>query len=192
MYVFGLGEETGVPGGNARGTGRTCKLHTHTHTAEAGIKPPTLEWQLKDCHTRDLSSRPDPDNTMERQDRRAHGFGVAGRRPLCRSLRRCFESAHLLRFVAELSRFLSDVLDNLPALAEASPLQSGPDVPDPDDVPDLADELEPDALNLAGRPSPSPPPSSPSSTSSFSPFSPSCSYSPTSPTAHLADISAEE
>ncbi|KAK3570721.1 hypothetical protein QTP86_025265 [Hemibagrus guttatus] len=88
---------------------------------------------------------------MERQDRRAHGFGVAGRRPLCRSLRRCFESAHLLRFVAELSRFLSDVLDNLPALAEASPLQSGPDVPDPDDVPDLADELEPDALNLTGH-----------------------------------------
>ncbi|KAK3522652.1 hypothetical protein QTP86_029122, partial [Hemibagrus guttatus] len=84
-------------------------------------------------------------------------------------------------FVAELSRFLSDVSDNLPALAEASPLQSGPDdapdpdavpdmpdpedVPNPDDEPDLADEPEPDALNLAGRPSPSPPPSSsPSST----------------------------
>ncbi|KAK3526235.1 hypothetical protein QTP70_018513, partial [Hemibagrus guttatus] len=105
--------------------------------------------------------------TMERRDRRAHGFGIAGRRPLRRSLRRCFESARLLRFVAELSRFLSDVLDNLPALAEASPLQSGPDdvpdpdavpdMPDPDDVsnpddePDLADEPEPDALNLAGR-----------------------------------------
>ncbi|KAK3511888.1 hypothetical protein QTP70_027487, partial [Hemibagrus guttatus] len=29
MPVFGLGEETGVPGGNPRGTGRTCKLHTH-------------------------------------------------------------------------------------------------------------------------------------------------------------------
>ncbi|KAK3548657.1 hypothetical protein QTP70_016406 [Hemibagrus guttatus] len=29
MHVFGLGEETGVPGGNPRGTGRTCKLHTH-------------------------------------------------------------------------------------------------------------------------------------------------------------------
>ncbi|KAK3518249.1 hypothetical protein QTP70_034616 [Hemibagrus guttatus] len=67
---------------------------------------------------------------------------------------------NLLPFVAELSRFLSDVLDNLPALAEASPLRSGPndmpdmpgdvpdmpdpdDVPDPDDEPDLADELEP-------------------------------------------------
>ncbi|KAK3559654.1 hypothetical protein QTP86_013610 [Hemibagrus guttatus] len=41
MHVFGLGEETGVPGGNPRGTGKTCKLHTHT--AEAGIEPPTLE-----------------------------------------------------------------------------------------------------------------------------------------------------
>ncbi|KAK3543419.1 hypothetical protein QTP70_020441, partial [Hemibagrus guttatus] len=41
MHVFGLGEETGAPRGNPRGTGRTCKLHTHM--AEAGIKPPTLE-----------------------------------------------------------------------------------------------------------------------------------------------------
>ncbi|KAK3510041.1 hypothetical protein QTP70_026697 [Hemibagrus guttatus] len=41
MHVFGLGEETGVPGGNPRGTGRTCKLHAHM--AEAGIEPPTLE-----------------------------------------------------------------------------------------------------------------------------------------------------
>ncbi|KAK3520115.1 hypothetical protein QTP70_014284 [Hemibagrus guttatus] len=29
MHVFGLGEETGVPRGNSRGMGRTCKLHTH-------------------------------------------------------------------------------------------------------------------------------------------------------------------
>ncbi|KAK3510551.1 hypothetical protein QTP70_010009 [Hemibagrus guttatus] len=29
MHVFGPGEETGVLGGNPRGTGRTCKLHTH-------------------------------------------------------------------------------------------------------------------------------------------------------------------
>ncbi|KAK3536097.1 hypothetical protein QTP70_028684, partial [Hemibagrus guttatus] len=29
MHVFGLGEETGAPGGNPQGTGRTCKLHTH-------------------------------------------------------------------------------------------------------------------------------------------------------------------
>ncbi|KAK3560090.1 hypothetical protein QTP86_033834 [Hemibagrus guttatus] len=43
MHVFGLGEETGVPRGNPRGTGRTCKLHTHM--AEAGIEPPTLELQ---------------------------------------------------------------------------------------------------------------------------------------------------
>ncbi|KAK3519313.1 hypothetical protein QTP70_024511, partial [Hemibagrus guttatus] len=28
-HVFGLGEETGVPGGNPRGTGRTCKFLTH-------------------------------------------------------------------------------------------------------------------------------------------------------------------
>ncbi|KAK3557571.1 hypothetical protein QTP70_030499 [Hemibagrus guttatus] len=41
MHVFGLGEETGAPGGNPQGTGRTCKLHTHM--AEAGIEPPTLE-----------------------------------------------------------------------------------------------------------------------------------------------------
>ncbi|KAK3548593.1 hypothetical protein QTP70_015103 [Hemibagrus guttatus] len=41
MHVFGLGEETGVPGGNPRGTGRTWKLHTHM--AEAGIEPPTME-----------------------------------------------------------------------------------------------------------------------------------------------------
>ncbi|KAK3550030.1 hypothetical protein QTP86_018655, partial [Hemibagrus guttatus] len=44
MHVFGLGEETGVPGGNPRGTGRTCKLHTHM--AEAGIEPPTLELDI--------------------------------------------------------------------------------------------------------------------------------------------------
>ncbi|KAK3508340.1 hypothetical protein QTP70_022085, partial [Hemibagrus guttatus] len=30
MHVFGLGEETGAPEGNPRGTGRTCKLHTHS------------------------------------------------------------------------------------------------------------------------------------------------------------------
>ncbi|KAK3551371.1 hypothetical protein QTP70_016656, partial [Hemibagrus guttatus] len=29
MHVFGPGEVTGVPGENPRGTGRTCKLHTH-------------------------------------------------------------------------------------------------------------------------------------------------------------------
>ncbi|KAK3552653.1 hypothetical protein QTP86_017877 [Hemibagrus guttatus] len=29
MHVFGPGEETGVPQGNPRGMGRTCKLHTH-------------------------------------------------------------------------------------------------------------------------------------------------------------------
>ncbi|KAK3567977.1 hypothetical protein QTP86_027386 [Hemibagrus guttatus] len=29
VHVFGPGEETGVPRGNPRGTGRTCKLHTH-------------------------------------------------------------------------------------------------------------------------------------------------------------------
>ncbi|KAK3568123.1 hypothetical protein QTP86_030903 [Hemibagrus guttatus] len=40
-HTFGLGEETGVPGGNPQGTGRTCKLHTHM--AEAGNEPPTLE-----------------------------------------------------------------------------------------------------------------------------------------------------
>ncbi|KAK3524623.1 hypothetical protein QTP70_030930 [Hemibagrus guttatus] len=36
MHVFGLGEETGVPGGNPRGTGRTCKLHTRM--AEVGMR----------------------------------------------------------------------------------------------------------------------------------------------------------
>ncbi|KAK3545064.1 hypothetical protein QTP86_033258, partial [Hemibagrus guttatus] len=41
MHVFRPGEETGVPRGNPRGMGRTCKLHTHM--AEAGIEPPTLE-----------------------------------------------------------------------------------------------------------------------------------------------------
>ncbi|KAF4075103.1 hypothetical protein AMELA_G00230800 [Ameiurus melas] len=29
MHVFGLGEETEVPGGNPGSTGRTCKLRTH-------------------------------------------------------------------------------------------------------------------------------------------------------------------
>ncbi|KAK3571616.1 hypothetical protein QTP86_015351, partial [Hemibagrus guttatus] len=29
LHVFGPGEETRVPRGNPRGTGRTCKLHTH-------------------------------------------------------------------------------------------------------------------------------------------------------------------
>ncbi|KAK3573785.1 hypothetical protein QTP86_032944 [Hemibagrus guttatus] len=41
LHVFGPGEGTGVPGGNPQGTRRTCKLNTYT--AEAGIKPPTLE-----------------------------------------------------------------------------------------------------------------------------------------------------
>ncbi|KAK3518116.1 hypothetical protein QTP70_033207 [Hemibagrus guttatus] len=41
MHVFGPGQQNGVPGGNPQGTGRTCKLHTHM--AEAGIEPPTLE-----------------------------------------------------------------------------------------------------------------------------------------------------
>ncbi|KAK3532556.1 hypothetical protein QTP86_024143, partial [Hemibagrus guttatus] len=35
------GRKPEVPGGNPRGTGRTCKLHTHI--VEVGIKPPTLE-----------------------------------------------------------------------------------------------------------------------------------------------------
>ncbi|KAK3530320.1 hypothetical protein QTP86_023958 [Hemibagrus guttatus] len=39
-HVFGPGEETGVPGGNPRGTGRTCKLHTH---GGGGNQTPTLE-----------------------------------------------------------------------------------------------------------------------------------------------------
>ncbi|KAK3534849.1 hypothetical protein QTP86_026703, partial [Hemibagrus guttatus] len=38
MHVFGPGEETGVPVGNPRSTGRTCKLHTHM--AEVGIEHP--------------------------------------------------------------------------------------------------------------------------------------------------------
>ncbi|KAK3548372.1 hypothetical protein QTP70_011698 [Hemibagrus guttatus] len=41
MHVFGPGEETGVPGANPRGTGRTCKFYTRM--AKAGIKSPTLE-----------------------------------------------------------------------------------------------------------------------------------------------------
>ncbi|KAK3520047.1 hypothetical protein QTP70_011972 [Hemibagrus guttatus] len=40
-HVFGLGEETRVPGGNPEAQGEHCKLHTHT--AEAGIEPPILE-----------------------------------------------------------------------------------------------------------------------------------------------------
>ncbi|KAF4074980.1 hypothetical protein AMELA_G00229430, partial [Ameiurus melas] len=46
MHVFGLGEETGVPGGNPRSTRRTCKLHTHM--ALAGIEPWTMEVVTKD------------------------------------------------------------------------------------------------------------------------------------------------
>ncbi|MCJ8734047.1 hypothetical protein PDJAM_G00230900 [Pangasius djambal] len=38
MHIFGLG-----PGGNPQSMGRTCKLYVHTHRAEAGIEPPTLE-----------------------------------------------------------------------------------------------------------------------------------------------------
>ncbi|KAK3507455.1 hypothetical protein QTP70_021822 [Hemibagrus guttatus] len=37
MHVFGLGEETGVPGGNPG------EHANSTHTAETGIEPPTLE-----------------------------------------------------------------------------------------------------------------------------------------------------
>ncbi|KAK3513607.1 hypothetical protein QTP70_026921 [Hemibagrus guttatus] len=48
MHVFGPGEETGVPGGNPRGTGKTCKLHTHM--AEVGIEPPTLELIAFGCY----------------------------------------------------------------------------------------------------------------------------------------------
>ncbi|KAK3514741.1 hypothetical protein QTP70_029691 [Hemibagrus guttatus] len=39
MHVFGPGEETGVPGGNPRGTGRTCKLHTHGGGGNRTPKP---------------------------------------------------------------------------------------------------------------------------------------------------------
>ncbi|KAK3565098.1 hypothetical protein QTP86_033153 [Hemibagrus guttatus] len=40
MHVFGLGEETGVPGGNPEARGEHANS---THTAEAGIEPSTLE-----------------------------------------------------------------------------------------------------------------------------------------------------
>ncbi|KAK2819523.1 hypothetical protein Q7C36_021169 [Tachysurus vachellii] len=51
MHVFGPGEETGVPGGNPRGTGRTCKLHTHK--VEAGIEP--RPWR---CEANVLTTKP--------------------------------------------------------------------------------------------------------------------------------------
>ncbi|KAK3557456.1 hypothetical protein QTP70_027742, partial [Hemibagrus guttatus] len=45
MHVFEPGEETGVPGRNPRGTGRTCKLHTHGGSGNqtpntGGVRPP--------------------------------------------------------------------------------------------------------------------------------------------------------
>ncbi|KAK2839050.1 hypothetical protein Q7C36_013864 [Tachysurus vachellii] len=43
---------TQVPGGNHRGTGRTCK-HTHTHKAEAGIEP--QPWR---CEANVLTTKP--------------------------------------------------------------------------------------------------------------------------------------
>ncbi|KAK3516279.1 hypothetical protein QTP70_008640 [Hemibagrus guttatus] len=121
-----------------------------SHNNLQGFKVQLLLAELKDLHC----------NLEILRYRRAHGFGFAGQRPLRRSLRRCLESARLLRFVAtELSRFLSDVLDNLPVLAEASTQLSGPepdldtqpasdDEPDPAAEPDA--EPEPDALNLTG------------------------------------------
>ncbi|KAK2864651.1 hypothetical protein Q7C36_003805 [Tachysurus vachellii] len=51
MHVFGPGEETGVPGGNPRDTGRTCKLHTHK--VEAGIEP--RPWR---CEANVLTTKP--------------------------------------------------------------------------------------------------------------------------------------
>ncbi|XP_060729538.1 uncharacterized protein LOC132848042 isoform X1 [Tachysurus vachellii] len=51
MHVFGPGEETGVPGGNPRGTGRICKLHTHK--VEVGIEP--QPWR---CEANMLTTKP--------------------------------------------------------------------------------------------------------------------------------------
>ncbi|KAK3552906.1 hypothetical protein QTP86_028000, partial [Hemibagrus guttatus] len=51
MHVFGPGEETGVPGGNPRGTGRTCKLHTHSREklcAEFSLRISTMD---SSCNT---------------------------------------------------------------------------------------------------------------------------------------------
>ncbi|KAK3533813.1 hypothetical protein QTP70_031071, partial [Hemibagrus guttatus] len=44
MHVFGPGEETGTPGGNPQGTGRTCKLHTHTRQRQESNPQP---WRQK-------------------------------------------------------------------------------------------------------------------------------------------------
>lgn len=41
MHVFGLDEETGIPGGNPQSTGSTHKLHAHR--VEGGVKNPTVE-----------------------------------------------------------------------------------------------------------------------------------------------------
>ncbi|KAK3527531.1 hypothetical protein QTP86_026402 [Hemibagrus guttatus] len=59
MHVFGPWEETRVPGGNPRGMGRTCKLHTHM--VEAGIEPPTLEYKR---HLSTTSNSQTPNSTM--------------------------------------------------------------------------------------------------------------------------------
>ncbi|KAK3570818.1 hypothetical protein QTP86_027629 [Hemibagrus guttatus] len=40
MHVFGPGKETGVPGGNPQGMGRTCKLHTHTRQRQKSNPQP--------------------------------------------------------------------------------------------------------------------------------------------------------
>ncbi|KAK3523365.1 hypothetical protein QTP86_029845, partial [Hemibagrus guttatus] len=52
MHVFGPGEETGAPGGNPQGTGRTCKLHTHTWRRRESNPQP---WR---CEANVLTTKP--------------------------------------------------------------------------------------------------------------------------------------
>ncbi|KAK3529172.1 hypothetical protein QTP70_019415, partial [Hemibagrus guttatus] len=53
MHVFGPGEETGVPGGNPRGTGRTC-THNSTHTWQRRESNPQ-PWR---CEANVLTTKP--------------------------------------------------------------------------------------------------------------------------------------
>ncbi|KAK3532646.1 hypothetical protein QTP86_027469, partial [Hemibagrus guttatus] len=48
MHVFGLGEETEAPGGNPRGTGRTCKLHTLGGGGNRAPNPGVVHSSLQD------------------------------------------------------------------------------------------------------------------------------------------------
>ncbi|KAK3514696.1 hypothetical protein QTP70_027950 [Hemibagrus guttatus] len=74
MHVFGLGEETRVPGGNPRGTGRTCKLHTHMVEEKGDRRLQQLQGDVeetKDIMVENYNKAIDRSTKLEDLDERA-------------------------------------------------------------------------------------------------------------------------